>query len=166
MGRVEISKKSLAVSIVYMVHYLLEALKGKPSSSVFSTDGTLISAFTAPHCRMGGGGEAERVQGRNRISSHCVIVDFQSFSPWQTLVFSSSFFFLNFLHPFSCYYRFSVPYPLANTFSYFLCFFSTSTLYWCACHSVSDGSSVLCDLIESNDIFGQHDTVQRKYKHK
>ena len=78
MGRVEISKKSLAVSIVYMVHYLLKALKGKPSSSVFSTDGTLISAFKAPHCRMGG---TDRMQERNRISSHCVIIDVQSFSP-------------------------------------------------------------------------------------
>ena len=29
---------------------LPQALKGEPSSSVFSIDGTLISAFAAPHC--------------------------------------------------------------------------------------------------------------------
>ena len=29
-----------------------QALKGEPSSSVFSTDGTLISASAAPHCRV------------------------------------------------------------------------------------------------------------------
>ena len=29
---------------------LLQALKGEPLSSVFSTDGTLISASSAPHC--------------------------------------------------------------------------------------------------------------------
>ena len=30
---------------------LLQVLKGEPSSSVFSTDETLISASAAPHCR-------------------------------------------------------------------------------------------------------------------
>ena len=39
---------------------LLQALKGKRLNSVFSQDGTFISASAALHCGMGGGGEKER----------------------------------------------------------------------------------------------------------
>ena len=49
-------KKSLAVSVACMVYTdLLQTLKGERLSSVFSPDGTLISAFAARH-----GEEAER----------------------------------------------------------------------------------------------------------
>ena len=53
-GRVEIRKKFLAISVVCMAIYtdLLQALKGVRLSSVFSPDGTLISASAAPHCRV------------------------------------------------------------------------------------------------------------------
>ena len=37
----------------------LHALKGERLSSVFSPDGTLISASAAPHCGVGGGGRGE-----------------------------------------------------------------------------------------------------------
>ena len=44
-------KKSLAVSVVVWLYTdLLQALKGERVSSVFSTDGTLISVSAAPHC--------------------------------------------------------------------------------------------------------------------
>ena len=41
----------MAVSAACMAIYdLLQALKGERLSSVFSPDGTLISASAAPHC--------------------------------------------------------------------------------------------------------------------
>ena len=46
-GSVEISKKEIPGS---KRTDLLKALKGERLSSVFSTDGTLISASAAPHC--------------------------------------------------------------------------------------------------------------------
>ena len=51
-GRVEISKEEMPGSKCSMYGYtdLLKAFKGKPLSSVFSTDGTLISVSAAPHC--------------------------------------------------------------------------------------------------------------------
>ena len=39
---------------------LLQALKGEPLSSVFSSGGTLISASAAPHC-------SERMQNTSRL---------------------------------------------------------------------------------------------------
>ena len=41
---------------------LLQALKGERLSSVFSPDGTLISASAAPHC----GGKEKRVQATKK----------------------------------------------------------------------------------------------------
>ena len=51
--RVEISEEEIPGSKHSMHGYtdLLQALKGEPLSSVFSSDGTLISASAAPHCR-------------------------------------------------------------------------------------------------------------------
>ena len=51
-GRVEMSKEEIPASKLSMHAYtdLLQALNGEPFSSVFSTDGTLISAFAASHC--------------------------------------------------------------------------------------------------------------------
>ena len=42
----------MAASVAYIRLYtdILKALKGERLSSVFSTDGTLISASAAPHC--------------------------------------------------------------------------------------------------------------------
>ena len=53
---------------VWLYTDLLQALKGEPLSSVFSTDATLISASVAPHCRRGGVEEASSKQGSKRIS--------------------------------------------------------------------------------------------------
>ena len=59
-GRVEISKEEIpgTVSVACMSKYidLLQVLKGERLSSVFSPDGTLISASAAPHC---GGAEQD-----------------------------------------------------------------------------------------------------------
>ena len=59
--RVEISKEEIPGSKHSMYGYiytnLLQALKGDCLSSVFSPDGTLISASAAPHC----GRETERI---------------------------------------------------------------------------------------------------------
>ena len=52
-GRVEISKEEIPGSKRGMYGYntdLLQALKGERLNSVFSPDGTLISASAAPHC--------------------------------------------------------------------------------------------------------------------
>ena len=54
-GKVEISKKEIPCSKRSMHAWLyadlaLKALKGEPLSSVFSPEGTLISASAAPHC--------------------------------------------------------------------------------------------------------------------
>ena len=51
-GRVEISKEEIPGSKRSMYGYtdLLQALKGEHLSSVFSPDGTLISASAPPHC--------------------------------------------------------------------------------------------------------------------
>ena len=52
-GRVEISGEEIPGSKWSMYGYntdLLQALKGDRLSSVFSPDGTLISASAAPHC--------------------------------------------------------------------------------------------------------------------
>ena len=56
-GRVEISKEeipgskcSACMAVLICYTDLLQALLGEPLSSVFSTDGTLISASAAPHC--------------------------------------------------------------------------------------------------------------------
>ena len=49
-GRVEISKEEIPGSKRGMYAYnLLQALRGERLSSVFSSDGTLISASAAPH---------------------------------------------------------------------------------------------------------------------
>ena len=56
-GGVEISTEEIPGSKHSMYGYnytdLPQAFKGEPLSSVFSPDGTLISASTAPHCRVG-----------------------------------------------------------------------------------------------------------------
>ena len=53
-GRVEKSKEEIPGSKHSMYSYfytdLLSALKGERLSSLFSPDGTLISASAAPHC--------------------------------------------------------------------------------------------------------------------
>ena len=52
-GRVEISKEEIhgsKLSNVWLYTNLFQALKGERFSSVFSQDGTLISASAAPHC--------------------------------------------------------------------------------------------------------------------
>ena len=53
-GRVEISKEEIPGSkrIMHGYNYtdVLHALKGEPLSSMFSSNGTLISASTASHC--------------------------------------------------------------------------------------------------------------------
>ena len=52
-GRVEISKEEIhgsKLSNVWLYTDLPQALKGERLSSVFSSDGTLISASAAPHC--------------------------------------------------------------------------------------------------------------------
>ena len=51
-GKVEISKKEIPCSKRSMHAWLYAdlALKGEPLSSVFSPEGTLISASAAPHC--------------------------------------------------------------------------------------------------------------------
>ena len=53
-GSVEISKKEIPGSKRSMYGWLytdlLQAMKGERLSSVFSPDGTLISASAAPHC--------------------------------------------------------------------------------------------------------------------
>ena len=50
-GQKKAWKKSLVVSVACTdVSDLLQALKGERLSSVFSPDGTLISASAAPHC--------------------------------------------------------------------------------------------------------------------
>ena len=50
-GRVEINKEEIPDSQRSIHGYIvLQALKGEPLSSVFSSDGTLISASAAPHC--------------------------------------------------------------------------------------------------------------------
>ena len=52
-GRVEISKEEIPGSKRSMYGYitdLLQALNRERLSSVFSSDGTLISASAAPHC--------------------------------------------------------------------------------------------------------------------
>ena len=51
-GRVEISEEEIPGSKRSMYGYtaLLQTLKGERLSSVFSPDGTLISASAAPHC--------------------------------------------------------------------------------------------------------------------
>ena len=51
-GRVEFSKEEIpAVNMhAWQCTDRLQALKGKPLSSMFSTDGTLISAYAAPYC--------------------------------------------------------------------------------------------------------------------
>ena len=51
-GMVETGKEEIPGSKHSMYAYtdLLQALKGEPLSSVFSPDGTLISASAAPHC--------------------------------------------------------------------------------------------------------------------
>ena len=51
-------KKSLAVSVACIDH--LQALKREPLRSVFSSDGTLISASAAPHCGVLRGRDAQR----------------------------------------------------------------------------------------------------------
>ena len=56
-GRVEMRMEEIPGSKRSMLYTdLLQALKGEGLSSVFSPDGTLISASAAPHC----GGERER----------------------------------------------------------------------------------------------------------
>ena len=53
-GRVEISKEEIPGSRRSMhgdIRDLLQALKGEPFSSGFSTDGSLISASAVTHCR-------------------------------------------------------------------------------------------------------------------
>ena len=52
-GRLEISKEEIPGSKRSMYGYILtysRLLKGELLSSVFSSDGTLISASAAPHC--------------------------------------------------------------------------------------------------------------------
>ena len=50
-GRVEISKEEIPGSKRSMYDYRLTySRKGEPLSSVFPSDGTLISASAAPHC--------------------------------------------------------------------------------------------------------------------
>ena len=64
-GKKQTREKSLAISVACMASDLLQALKGERLSSVFSPDGTLISASAAPHCGKGGGGGGRRgVTGR------------------------------------------------------------------------------------------------------
>ena len=67
--RVETSKEEIPGSKRSMYGYnytdLPQALKGKPSSSVFSTDGTLISASAAPHC----GGVNTKVHPKKKIDA-------------------------------------------------------------------------------------------------
>ena len=48
-GRVEIGKEEIPGSKRSMYGYI-QAVKGERLSSVFSPDGTLISASAAPHC--------------------------------------------------------------------------------------------------------------------
>ena len=60
-GRVEISKEEIPGSAhVWLYTDLLQALKGERLSSVFSPDGTLISASAAPHCGVGRTKDRER----------------------------------------------------------------------------------------------------------
>ena len=49
-----------------MAIYLLQALKGERLSSVFSPDGTLISASAAPHCGAVMKGRRKRRKKRNK----------------------------------------------------------------------------------------------------
>ena len=50
IGRVEISKEEIRSSKRSMYGYILQILRGERLRSVFSPDGTLISAPAAPHC--------------------------------------------------------------------------------------------------------------------
>ena len=57
-GRVEIRKEEIP-GIKHSMYGLLQASKGERLSSVFSPDGTLISASAVPHC---GGGQTSSTQ--------------------------------------------------------------------------------------------------------
>ena len=66
---VETGKEEIPGSKHSMYAYtdLLQALKGEPLSSVFSPDGTLISASAAPHC-----GDQERQISQQQTTSENV----------------------------------------------------------------------------------------------
>ena len=66
-GRVEINEQEIPGSKRSMHDYILtySGLRGERSSSVFSPDGTLISASAAPHC----GGMSYRQFGISTICS-------------------------------------------------------------------------------------------------
>ena len=54
-GRIEISKEEIPggkCSRYGYIYWPTSGFKGEPFSSLFSTDGTLISAYAAPHCRV------------------------------------------------------------------------------------------------------------------